>query len=368
MFGGKIVGSLFGALFALLLVPGGVVLLFWNEGRAVKTAQSLKEGQAAVVAASADTVDAGNDHKLVHVTGAALTGEELGDPMFKVSAKALRLKREVSMYQWKESKHKDGQNDTTYTYDKTWDTSLIDSSSFQQPNGHTNPSRMLADSFTTTAQNATFGVFKLPVQVIAKMPGDVALPLDGAMPAPVVQPGRKAQLYNDAFYFGANPGSPEVGDHMVRFTVLNTGTFSIVAMQTGDTFAPYPTHAGRDLLLVEQGDVDAAAMFQHAETNNKILTWVLRAAGLLLLNFGFMMFTLPARALVDFIPILGGIVDFGFAVASFLLSLIITAVTVAIAWLTYRPLIGGALLAVAAICVILLVMHLRGRKAVARTA
>ncbi len=41
--------SIKGIVFGVILIPGMVVLLWWNEGRAVTTALSLKEGASAVV-------------------------------------------------------------------------------------------------------------------------------------------------------------------------------------------------------------------------------------------------------------------------------------------------------------------------------
>lgn len=371
-FGGRILGSFVGVLFALLLVPSGVVLLFWNEGRAVKTAKSFKEGEAAVVAVASSTVDAANDHKLVHVTGQTSTDSDLHDPMFPdVGGYLIRLKREVLMYQWKENKNTNSNHETSYTYEKSWERKLIDSSDFKYPEGHTNPKQMLPD-LTQTQGALALDDFNLPMAVITKMPGDVPVQLTDSSKSLVFSPitfrprPSPPPIYNNAYYLGKDPTAPQIGDQEVRFTQLGLGTFSVVAMQSGRTFASYPTHAGRDLLLVEQGDVDAASMFQHAETNNKILTWVLRVVGVFLLNFGFMVLTFPGRAMANFIPFLGGIVGFAFAVASFLLSLVVASVTVSIAWITYRPLIGGSLLAIAVVWLILLSTHLGRQKAVAQ--
>ena len=57
--------SIKGILFGLVAIPVCVILLWSNEGRAVTTANSLKEGAAAVVAVAADKVDAANDKILV---------------------------------------------------------------------------------------------------------------------------------------------------------------------------------------------------------------------------------------------------------------------------------------------------------------
>ena len=99
----RIGGSIKGVLFGILLCIIGIPLLFWNEGRAVKRYKTLKEGAGAVVAVSADKVDSANEGKLVHLSGEATTSETLQDEKYGISANALRLRRSVEMYQWKES-------------------------------------------------------------------------------------------------------------------------------------------------------------------------------------------------------------------------------------------------------------------------
>ena len=53
----RIRNSVGGVVIGLILIVGMVVLLFWNEGRAVQTARSLTEGAGAVVSVGADSVD-----------------------------------------------------------------------------------------------------------------------------------------------------------------------------------------------------------------------------------------------------------------------------------------------------------------------
>ncbi|MBK8040429.1 MAG: hypothetical protein IPK22_25340 [Verrucomicrobiaceae bacterium] len=52
----RIGGSINGILFGLVAIPMCVILLWWNEGRAVT---------AAIVAVAADKVNAANDKKLI---------------------------------------------------------------------------------------------------------------------------------------------------------------------------------------------------------------------------------------------------------------------------------------------------------------
>ena len=122
--GDSIKGILFGGVLAVV----AVLVLFWNEGRAVNRAQALKEGGGAVVAVDAERVDPANDGKLVHLSGLATTTETLADGEFGIVTNALKLRRNAEMYQWKEiTSQSKGKNlggsettRTTYSYDKMW--------------------------------------------------------------------------------------------------------------------------------------------------------------------------------------------------------------------------------------------------------
>ena len=101
--GSRLGGSIKGVIIGLALFVGGFPVLFWNEGNSVKTAKAIDEGEGACISVdSSAQVDAENEGKLVHMTGKADTKDVLSDAMFGVSATAIKLKREVEMYQWVE--------------------------------------------------------------------------------------------------------------------------------------------------------------------------------------------------------------------------------------------------------------------------
>lgn len=366
-----------GIILAFFFVPGAVALLFWNEGRAVKTAKSLKEGEGIVIAAQADSVNPAYDQKLVHVTSSAATDDILTDPVFGISTNAIRLSRSVQMYQWKENKQATSHSTTgngnssegatyAYSYEKSWESEPINSSTFNQPEGHANPPQMLGGKFSVAAKFVDFGAFKLGNSVISHMQGDVPFVPDTATLAklpPLIK--EKAQIAEGGLYIGGDWRTPAIGDQKVHFTVLKPGVFSIVARQSGDTFEPYATRAGRDLLLVEAGYVTAAAMFQNAETRNKMMTWGVRVAGVFAMFLGLMGIFSPIRAVAHLVPIIGEIISMGTALAALLISIVISLCVIAVAWITYRPLLGGAIL-ILAIAAFVLSKHLGSRTAAAK--
>lgn len=368
---GRIGGSIKGLLFGIVMVPISIVVLFWNEGRAVTTANSLKEGAASVISVPADSVSPTNERKLIHLSGEVLAGEVIRDPVFSISATALRIARQPEMYQWKETRSSEskkklgGGEDTVtrYSYDKTWSAKPIDSSAFKHPEDHTNPGAMRVPAATTLSSKATLGAFKVPGEILAKMKGDEPLmPTQECLTNLPPDWKANAKLSGNGVYLGTDPKAPEVGDVRVTFKVLKPSTFSILAQQTGDSLAPSPTHAGREIERVESGVMSAALMFQHAQDENRILTWALRVGGFVLMAIGFAVMLNPLRVFADVVPFIGSIVGFGTGLLATILAFATSIFIIAIAWLAARPLLSVGLFAVAIGALIYGLLRVRGQR------
>ena len=65
----RLKGALVRILVGFILLIACVFLLFWNEGRSVKTYRALVEGAGLVVSVGNDNVDPANEGKLVHISG-----------------------------------------------------------------------------------------------------------------------------------------------------------------------------------------------------------------------------------------------------------------------------------------------------------
>jgi len=372
---GRIRESVKSFLFGIALFIAAFPVLFLNEGRAVKTEKSLKEGAGAVVSVSADRVDPANDQKLVHMTGKANTTETLADADFPVSASAVKLRRRVEMYQWEESKDsktekKAGgstETKTTYSYSKKWSESVVDSSNFKETSEHQNPGSMPYQGQEQQAQKVTLGVFNLTPSLVGKMNDFEPLPVTDQhrekLPAALQS---KIKLNQGAFYMGSDPASPQIGDVRISFSVVLPGDVSVVSKQTSATFEPYRASAGMDIEMLKRGIHTAKAMFEAALTENTILTWILRAVGFFMMFLGLVMFFKPLSVLGDVIPVVGSLLAFGTGLFALAIAAALSIGTVAVAWIFYRPVLGIALLAVALALVVFLA--LRGKKKLAAMA
>lgn len=350
----RIGGAIKGLFIGLLLFVVAFPVLFWNEGRAVERYKTLEEGGGAVISVSSATVDSANEGKMIHLNGMAVTDDTLLDELFGVSATAIKLKRSVEMYQWTETSNSETKKKlgggtetvTTYTYSKAWSEQPVISSSFKKPEEHQNPNRMLYSSKQLTAKNVTVGAFRLSPVLIGKLNSYQSLPVssDENLASELKD---KTQLINSTFYIGEDSSAPEIGDYRVSFQSLSPTDVSIIANQISNSFEPYRAKAGGTIELLQEGIFSADAMFQKAQTDNKIMTWILRVVGFVLMFIGLSMFFKPLSVIADVLPILGNIVGIGTGIAAFFITFMLSLITIAIAWVFYRPLLGILLIGVA---------------------
>ena len=364
-FGSRILGSFIGVLFGILLVIGSVILLYWNEGRAVQAARALQEGERTVVEASAEQVNNSLDGKLVHVVGQLSTSNGLRDNQFGVGgADVVRLKRNVQMYQWKESEKTETRNEVgggkveekTYTYTKVWSDSPIDSSHFHAGNGHSNPPMPLRNAVMNNA-STKLAAYRLDNAILDVMDNFEALQPEGAN-AP-----NGYRREGDGFYRGADSANPAIGDLRVNFSAIKTQTMSVLGAQSGNILAPFHADNGYVIKLAAPGVSSATAMLKEAEKSERILTWILRGIGFVVMLIGLMLIAGPISALAMVLPFLGGLVQGAAFVVAFLIAMPLTLFVIAISWIAHRPLLGVILLVVAGVLLFGAIYLRRHRKA-----
>jgi len=365
--------SLGTALLGLILFFVAFVLLFWNEGRAVHRAKILAEGAGIVISIDANQVYAVNEGKLVHLNEEATTDKVLTDAMFGVVApKALKLRRVVEMYQWQEERQSDKQDklgggtetETRYTYTKTWKDSVIDSSHFKRPKGHNNPSRMKVNGETFIAKPVKLGAFSLSSGLVENLNNYQHLPMTeenleqvpeevraqfGETTEVVSLSEQTQQLHTSYgnYYVGQDPLQPQLGDLRIKFEVVHPATISVVAKQVGSSLTTYTTQTGGSLELFEYGTITAQDMFKHEVHSNTMLTWILRLVGFIVMFFGLSLIFNVLKTLADVLPFLGDIVGFIGALVSFVIAATLSLITIAIAWIFYRPVLGITLIVIA---------------------
>ena len=344
-------GAIGGIVIGLVLFVAAFPVIFWNESRAVRTFESLQEGQGAVISVDASSVNTANEGALVHVTGSVVVPGELSDPVFAVRASnALRLRRTVEMYQWRESSRTETRTTvgggeervTTYSYERVWSRNLINSDRFHNNIDHVNPSAMPYDDTTVDQPDALLGAFALNTRQIQAFTNFERTHVGAEELTASGVDGLRA--HDGQFYRGENPTSPQIGDARIRFEIVPANQASVVAAQVGSGFAPFVTSNRNQLEFIRPGVATADEIFEDAIATNRLLTWGLRFAAYLMLIIGLSLVLKPLAIASDILPFLGRIVRGGLGLVSFAVVTPLFLLAVAIAWVAARPVLGISLL------------------------
>ena len=397
--------SFSGIGMGLALFVAGTVLLWWNEGDFVATRDALNETQAQTqIVGNAANLGPSFSGKVVHVTGFADTKDVLTDSAFGVSQTAIALERQVEFYQWVERTEEKTQKKlgggeetvTTYYYDKEWVSSPVDSSSFRDPQARerkVNTQLIMAENQELLSSNVTFGAYRLPEFFVSsiggsrafdvKMDEDARTQIENSIFAanPHMRPLRKAAVQEGAeapavsaapelvhqqgnvIYVGRSPAAPRIGDVRVTFTAVYPADISIIAKFNGNTFEKVYTSNGKTVSRLNMGVVSAEHMFGKAHSSNSTWTWILRVVGTFLVIGGLKAIVAPLSVLASVIPLLGTIVGAGTGLVCSLLGFAWSLIIISIAWLRFRPVIGGAMIGVAVLLIAALYFKGRAKKA-----
>ncbi|MDO8974780.1 TMEM43 family protein [Reyranella sp.] len=348
--------AIVGVLIGLMFVVVSIGVLFWNEGRAIRTAQGLAEGAGIVRSVSADSVDRSNDGRLIHVAGMLSTAGPVSDPDFGLKVQGVRLVRHVEVFQWKEETHSETrakfgggeERTTTYKYVRTWSDKPIDSDRFKEPRGHTNPV-MTYQSRDLLAAGTRLGAFAVPDSLLRGF-GEAKRVAATEVQANALQirVNKPVAVNDGVLYVGRDPSQPAIGDMRISFAEVPLQTASVVAAQAGSGFAPFSTHTGTTVELIAAGTVPPKVMFQHAQEENVTMTWVLRLIGMIFMLIGFNLVLRPLAVAGSVIPLLGDVIGAGTFLVALVCTTAIAPIVIAFGWLWYRPLVGVGVLVVGA--------------------
>jgi hypothetical protein len=408
---GTRVGNSFKAIgTGFLMFLAGTALLWWNEGRAVKTEDTLNEVlQNYVEMTNPEKKDASLEGELICGTAMATTEDSLSDDQFGIGAKAISIRRTVKYYQWvenvKETK-KDklgGSEEVTkeYTYKKEWVSRPVESSDFK------NPAYQKKNMVLTTvekdekyAENVSFGAYKLSESLIhcissreameLAISEDLLKQIDKSTQTdyerfygvqqknqqPVEQPAVTAEVSDSAkaandsinnamanaenkkdleyihqagnvLYYGRVPGSPEVGDVCVTFEKVVPAKVTVIAVVDGDTFKKYKAKNNDRYERLVMGKKSADEIIDSDKATNSFWTWALRFIGALIVIGGLKGIFGFIEMILKVVPFIAGIFGWGVGLVCTVVGVVWSLIVIALAWLFYRPLLGIALLVLA---------------------
>lgn len=357
--GNSIIVSIFGCVLSCL----APALLFWNEGRAVRKSKLLRTLAHSV--RSVDKLDSQNDGCVIYSKGRAVLhakDSKVQDPRFRLpkngGACILALRRNVEMLQWKQEKHTDRQKraggsvvkTTRYTYKKVWSSKAIPSGNFNQQQ-YVNPPM----EFESETWFCNSGIDFLPagtsVEHKFRMHHDLQKQLKfDTTYTPDAEDRQNGQWEGVHMLRGQ-----DIGAYRIKWTMAKPQDIAVVAQQSGNELITWNSPDGNGTICwLQPGHASLAEMQAQFQSNNTMETWCLRIAGYVIWSVALMMVAQPLERILDVatIPFIGlepgTIVGWISGALAWIVSLALSLLVIAVAWLFYRPAHAVVLLASAA--------------------
>ena len=400
-YGSRLGNSCMAIPMGIILFLVATALLWWNEGRAVHRAQDIK--QVAKTAQSIGDISNANtslDGQLIHTTGTASTEDILSDDLFGIKTNALAIVRSAEYYQWKENeKHetKDklgGKQEEiiTYTYERDWTADPINSSRFKDPD-YQNVNNVIweIEDMRVIASNVSFGTYILPelfISDIVSKQSDNVSPLMISADNPALKQLNEnvmkalgenvrpeaaqvkdslayVHVFGNQVYIGFNPSKPSIGDIRLTFEQLAPScNISLIAVPTNGTFTTFQAKHDANEYELRVGTWTLDQMIKQANDENATLTWILRILGVIIVIAALKMIFGILVTILKLVPFLASIMNLGVSLVCGVLGFVWSLIVIAIAWIFYRPLLGIALLVIAAGLVYWLVIKGKKQQAV----
>ncbi len=369
-YGGRIVDSIKGILFGIILFIASFGVLYWNEGR---VDLSFLAKTAAEISSQTQNKNASLDGKLVSASGKVTSDQNIGDKLFLKPDNYIAVMRKVEMYSWSETSETQNNTNvggsqtkqTTYTYTQKWTVDPESSADFKHRAGHENPKKSIENK-TNTVTDAMIGVYHFDPEN-ASLPDFSPLSLDSQN----VSLSQSAILANSSYVFvqrseGGTFARPEVGDLRVSYTILKPGfDGTLFGKLNKGTIDSYTDEKGNQLYRVFVGSREQAIGTLHSEFTT--LLWILRLVGFLMMWFGLFLLFEPFAVLLDILPVLGTISRTLIGIVTLFGALILSVATIVISAIIHNYLAPLIALIIGVVALFIFFGIWKGRRASAHT-
>lgn len=335
-----------GLVLGLILIVVGVMLLWSNEGRTVKTQDAINQALKEYTDVTSEKIDSKNEGKLVATTGKLdiTNSGELKDSKFNITMKAAKLQRKVEMYQWEESCTTDDNDKKDCEYEKKWSDMLIDSSSFEK-SGYTNPTSFKYEGEEYKAANIKVGAYDLPERLLDNLSYNEDLNNE-KLSEMYKTPVDNFKLEGNYLTNSANASDPQVGDLRVSYRYATDGEVSMLGVQQGNTLTAFTGKKGKSIFQIRRGKYTGKEILNDLTKSNQRTKWFLRIIGTIAVMLGYSSLFAPLQNLTDKIPVVRSIVNAGASLVGTVLGLATSLLVIAIAWFRYRPVLSIVLIVI----------------------
>ena len=128
-----------------------------------------------------------------------------------------------------------------------------------------------------TVATATLGAFTVDGKAVANLGTETPVKLTPDVVGKVtaaIGSGKPVNANGTTIYVSQNRQNPAIGDLRISFSREDIAEASFIGAQKGAGITGYKATNGRELFLSAAGQVDAPQMFDAAQSENTLITWL----------------------------------------------------------------------------------------------
>lgn len=335
----------------------GILIIFWNEGRAVQLTVALQDALNQTISIRHDAkFDKTTEGQVVHISGPLMTGEPLTAMDYNIMVQAVKLKRRVQMYQWVEEtvEHNYGTSvdsvhadERSYYYTKQFRDEIIDHRLFYISNGHENPSMFPMKSEVFVAEHVNIGQYELGAEAKDRINTFMEVTSD-------TRPDDASiKMHSGMYYHSDDLFNPEIGDIRIQFSFagLQGDHYTLIGQVQNGQIVPYVSRrVGKKLLIIKKGSFSVDEAFKQEHRSQRLTTWGIRFIGFVFIFFcitctSYLLAIVMSSAQI--IQCVGGQNPAYPVSVNLMFALSISLLVTSIAWILHRPWLGASLLCTA---------------------
>lgn len=270
------------ALLGAVLLIAGLVLLAFTEHTDRLRAMGEDALGGFVLTGRAATPGPAANGKLVLAVGAPRVEAPARDAQFGVAAEAPALVRRVEMFQWNETRFGGQRN-----YEMDWFDHPIDSSTFNKPNGHSNPGAFPIGPARFDSPAVVVAGFKLDPSLVHMIDGT-----EPFVPDLSRLPGNMAatfQPHDGMLVTSTDIARPQIGDLRISWLQIAPRELTVFARDQDGTLVPARNPEGDPIAQVLLGKLSLTDVLTdapqppHFKWARRVLAVLLAWAGVALL-------------------------------------------------------------------------------------
>ena len=199
----------------------------------------------------------------------------------------------------------------------------------------------------STVDDATFGAFTLPANLLQQIEDAEPFPLTSTPPALAAN-----GTVSNGVYWTGDPANPQIGDEKMEFFIVPSPIdITVVAQQTGTTFTAYQTESDLDKQLIFVGALSKDEAVAAEQSSGRFDRWALRALSFFFSLLGFATLLRSAATGFSSNSFLRSLKTGGTMVTALLASITSLSLLIAISWFGFQPLFSALLFGLAVVAV-----------------